>query len=178
MRLPAPYNLQTAQSAPSVLALSDACSSTCSQVIRPPPKFVSSACLCTLYSHHWIACFVSCMHTMPAPCKRLQVVLKSGGPSWQQMYADMSLWRIRGDTHPLARGDMIWGWSMRKVGCKHWLSTYSPTSLSSSRAVDCGGRHSTFLSLHCQRKNKHLPKLNQNMACLESLTHEGLICWE
>ena len=53
-------------------------------------------------------------------------------------------------TYPLARGDMICGWSMRKAGLRQRLSRYSPTSLSSNLAVDCGGGQSTFFSLHCK----------------------------
>ena len=54
------------------------------------------------------------------------------------------------EAHPLARGDMIWGWSIKKAGLRHLLSRYSPTSLSSSRAVLCGGGQSTFFSSHCR----------------------------
>lgn len=70
--------------------------------------------------------------------------------------------------HPLARGDMIWGWSMRKVGCWHWLSTNSPTSLSSSRATLCGGGHSTFFSSHCNvtQHQSSLWPLHPHMACV------------
>ena len=56
-----------------------------------------------------------------------------------------------GSTYPLARGDMICGWSMRKAGLRQRLSRYSPTNLSSSRAVDCGGGQSTLFSLHCSQ---------------------------
>ncbi len=46
---------------------------------------------------------------------------------------------------------MIWGWSMRKAGLRQRLSRYSPTSLSSSRAVLCGGGHSTRFASHCTK---------------------------
>lgn len=51
--------------------------------------------------------------------------------------------------HPLASGDMRRGWSQMKVGFRHWLSSSSPTSLSSSRAVVRGRLHSTPRSTHC-----------------------------
>jgi len=56
-------------------------------------------------------------------------------------------------TNPLARGLMIWGWSMMKVGEMQLTSRNSPTSLSSRRAVVLGALQSTLFWMHSLSRN-------------------------
>jgi hypothetical protein len=72
------------------------------------------------------------------------------------------------EAHHFASGDMRRGWSQMKVGLTHSSSRNSPTSLSSSRAVVCGGAQSSLCSLHCSHKGSRCSRCNEEAASPQS----------